>query len=100
MSARSIPYTLTGTVSLEGSGGRTHLVAESGEGMREPIDYPIEGLRAQEDSINFSFAPIGFRLQGRCISSDRLEGRFAVPHPPYDSIVGDWQARRKSGANE
>ena len=94
MTSRGIPYHVTGSVVLKGGASRTQLIGETAEGTREPLDYPIQGLRVDGDSVFFSFAPIGFSLRGRCLTTARLEGRFSVPNPPFDSIVGDWVARR------
>ena len=94
MTSRGIVYSVTGSIALSAGAGQTHLIGETSEGTTEPIDYPIQGLRVSGDSVFFSFAPIGFSLQGRCVTPARLEGRFSVPNPPFDSIVGDWVARR------
>jgi hypothetical protein len=88
---------VTGSVDLAGEGGQTHLVAETAEGMKEPLDYPIQDFRVRNDSVSLSFAPIGFSLHGRCVAADSMGGRFSVPNPPFDSIIGDWVARRVRG---
>ena len=94
LTSRGITYGVAGSVDLAAEGGQTHLVAETAEGTREPLDYPIHAFHVRGDSVFFSFAPIGFSLQGRCLTPDSVAGRFSVPNPPFDSIVGDWAARR------
>ena len=70
------------------------LVATNAEGTREPIRYPIDSLRRWNDSIAFQFAPIGFRLRGRCVPAGGFSGRFTVPIVPTSSISGDWTLER------
>lgn len=83
--------TVTGTIDWAGNGGKTHLVVESSEGTKEPIDDPIQNLRITGDSIRFTFAPIGFSLVGTCVVDDSMKGRFSVPQPPFEPSRGNWE---------
>jgi hypothetical protein len=87
-------YRVDGHAHFLAGDGRVQAVAETREGTREPISVPIDDLRVTEDSVHLGFAPIGFRLSGRCISSGAIEGEFSVPQPPFDDIRGTWRLTR------
>lgn len=89
-------YSVEGAVKLEGRTGMVSVVAVSHEGTGEPITTQIDSLRLINDSVSFRFAPIGFRLRGRCEGKDAAEGQFSVPQPPFAPITGEWTLRRRS----
>jgi hypothetical protein len=90
MMADESDYRLAGVVRFWGDTAVAELVATTNEGTGELVEAPIENLNLVRDSSFFSFAPIRFHLQGRCLSPDRLEGTFSVPQPPFGDIVGRW----------
>ncbi|HWP37507.1 MAG TPA: hypothetical protein VNL18_08155 [Gemmatimonadales bacterium] len=81
-------YRYTGTVHFAETGSRTELIGTSGEGTREPDNYPIDSLTVTADSVRFSFAPLGVRIEGRCTGRDTIAVRFILPQPPFPDIVG------------
>lgn len=89
-------YRVVGQAHFLGGDGRVEAVASTREGTGEPISVPIDDLRTTEDSVHLRFAPIGFRLSGRCISSGVIEGEFSVPQPPFDDVLGTWRMTRRS----
>lgn len=86
---------LQGSLEFVGTGGRTHLEADSREGTRETVEYPLDSLRVQNDSVVFGFAPVGYVLRGACVTSDSISGVFAVPNPSFGLNRGGWTMRRK-----
>jgi hypothetical protein len=58
------------------------------EGAGEPLDYPIDGLRTQHDSVHFMISPSQIRLAGSCVSMDSVRTRFEMPQPPFGPIRG------------
>lgn len=90
MMADETDYQLAGVVRFWSDTAVAELIATTSEGTGELVEAPIENLHVVRDSIFFSFAPIGFHLQGRCLSPDHLEGTFSVPQPPFGDIVGRW----------
>lgn len=87
-------YRISGSILFDPA-GRVELTATSNDGAREPINSPVDSLMVTADSVRFTFAPIGFSLQGRCVTTDSIVGRFSEPQPPHDNIEGDWQMTRK-----
>lgn len=94
MSARGADFRVAGRLRFADQGGTTDLVATSAEGAREPLQYPVENLVVSGDSVSFSFAPIGYRLRGRCTGQDSIHGTFSVPQPPFDDLTGRWTLSR------
>jgi hypothetical protein len=87
---------LTGSVQFTDSSGQTNLVARSREGTGEIIDYPVEILRLQPDSMAFAFAPIRYELRGQCYSPDSLGGDYAVKlFQDTASVRGTWMMTRR-----
>jgi hypothetical protein len=95
MLSRDSSYRVDGPVTLTSGIGTVSLVAVSGEGMREPIQTPVDSLKLEGDSVSFGFAPIQFRLRGKCEGKDLAEGQFSVPQPPFEPITGRWALQRK-----
>jgi hypothetical protein len=96
MWSRDSTYVVEGTVTLRDSSGRVSVIAVSRDGSGEPIDVPVDSLSLHGDSLAFGFAPIGFRLQGRCTAEGVAAGRFSVPQPPFEPITGVWVLRRRT----
>ena len=67
----------------------------TGEGTKEPLDYPVDSLVVWGDSLRFSFAPLGITVVGHCLQDGTITGRFVVPQPPYGPIVGTGTLRRQ-----
>ena len=66
------------------------------EGTGEPLDFPIDSLRASSDSIHFRFAPAAIRVDGRCVTQDSIAASFEMLQPPFGPIVGrGYITRRK-----
>ncbi len=84
---------ITGSIKFDSTGGEMNVVSETGEGLREPLNYPVGLLKTVGDSIAFTFAPAGFVFRGHCVQPDGLRGQFVVPNPPFDSIRGTWWAQ-------
>ena len=95
MWSKDSSYRVNGAVRLTSGIGTVSLVAVPGEGTREPIQTPVDSLKLEGDSVSFGFAPIQFRLRGKCEGKDLAEGQFSVPQPPYEPITGRWILRRK-----
>lgn len=81
-------YRYAGKVHLAPSGSVTELVGTSGEGTSEPDNYPIDSLTVTAESIRFQFAPLGVRIEGKCVARDTVAVRFVLPQPPFPDIVG------------
>lgn len=94
LEADSEGHYVVGIVSL-GSTDRVELTRVSADGAREPLDFPVDGLRISGDSVSFRFAPIGYSLKGTCVAPDSVVGRFSVPQPPFEDIEGDFTMTRQ-----
>jgi hypothetical protein len=81
-------YEVLGSIEFDSGGGRARLVATSGDGMSEPLNFPLESVRVLADTLSFRFAPIGFTVRATCIDSVTAVGTFARPQPPFDSLRG------------
>lgn len=90
MVATSADYHVDGHLRFAAERAYTELTATTADGARERIEYPVQTLATGADSISFTFAPIGYRLDGRCVSQHRLQGVFRVPQPPFNDMVGTW----------
>lgn len=95
MSANDGNFTVDGRVRFTGENGVTEFTATTAEGTRELLEFPIQSVISTSDSVFFSFAPIGYRLRGRCVSPANFEGTFTVPQPPFEDISGRWTLSRE-----
>jgi len=87
-------FRVAGHLYFTSRGGATDLVATTADGAHEPIKFPVENLDREADSLQFSFAPIGYQLRGQCLSQTAMEGKFRVPQPPFEEITGRWTLTR------
>jgi hypothetical protein len=85
---------LDAEISASGDLRRLVGTATSPEGTREPLDYTVDSLSITADSVRFRFAPLGILVEGRCVTTDRIEGRFVEPQPPFQPITGSGEIRR------
>lgn len=91
-------YEVHGTIEIGSAGGTTRLAATSRDGMTEPLNYPINDVRIQGDTIAFGFAPIGYRVVAQCVDSLTAVGSFVRPQPPFDSLRGPVRLMRERAA--
>ena len=87
MHSDTADFSLEGSITT-GKYGRVNLTGISKEGTKEPINYPLDSFKTKGDSLHFQFAPLGIKIEGRCMSSDSIEAIFAFPQPPFPPIVG------------
>ena len=70
--------------------------ATSPEDTREPLDYPLDSLKVQGDSIRFRFAPASILVEGRCIDSTLIHSRYVEDlRPSFALIEGVGEFRPK-----
>ena len=83
--------------TIERVGGQLRLTGTTttGEGTREPLDYPVDSLRFFNDSLSFVFAPLGIGVTGRCLENGTIVGRFEHPQTaPFGPIIGEGTIQR------
>jgi hypothetical protein len=75
---------------LSNVAGRTRIrgVLTTREGAREPLDYAVDSVQMQSDSVHFMFSPSQIRLAGNCVSMDSVRAKFEMPQPPFGPITG------------
>lgn len=95
MIAPTVNYRVGGTIELTGSGGNVALGDTTDEGTTDVWEFPLDTLRVVHDSLWMVFAPIHFRLMGRCVGQDSLSGSFVLPRgSSFPANVGSWGGHR------
>ncbi len=95
MKSDAAEYTLEGTIETTDRTVRVRLAGVSREGTREPLEYLADSLILGGDSVHFRFAPLGIRVDGRCVAPDSIAADFSFPQPPFGPIVGSGVIHRK-----
>jgi hypothetical protein len=93
MHSDTADYSLEGSITT-GKNGRVSLMGISKESAKEPINYTLDSIKTKGDSLHFQFAPLGIKIEGRCMSSDSIDATFAFPQPPFPPIVGQGRITR------
>lgn len=75
-------FELRGAVNLEGPAMWTHLLATRRDGAVEPVEFRVDSLRLEKDSVFFKFAPLTISVAGRCVSDEHIDIRFNAQSRP------------------